>query len=312
MKLNVGCGFKKLSGYINIDADKDVKPDFVMNAYDLDFDDEKFNEILASQVIEHLGFFKTKYFLSESSRVLKKDKFLIIETPHIEKSFELFLKADTIEKRERILNWIYGSETEYMTHIYCFPVELMRMLLNEFNFEISDIEYFDYEYLRPAVRYRCIKRNCNLEKSYLRKNLVKNGVFSYMDEIYLSEFEKLIKEFDFEKISPNTVINMVFTSSVFSYSLNLILKQEDENIFKKLVENNFNGWIFDVIMRYFHENKNYDLSFKTVKKMFFDNPMKFIYNFTEKNLRGSLRIPVLNENTFRYVLNKYYEQRGNL
>jgi len=309
MKLNVGCGFKKLSGYINIDVGKDVKPDFVMNAYDLDFDDEKFNEILASQVIEHLGFFKTKYFLSEASRVLKKDKFLIIETPHIEKSFELFLKADTMEKRERILNWIYGSETEYMTHIYCFPVELIKILLNEFNFEISDIEYFDYEYLRPAVRYKCIKRSCNLKKSYLRKNLVKNGVFSYMDEIYLSEFEKLIKEFDFEKISPNTVINMAFTSSVFSYSLNLILKQEDENILKKLVENNFNGWIFDVIMRYFRENKNYELSFETVEKMFFDNPMKFIYNFTEKNLRGSLKIPILNENTFRYVLNKYYEQK---
>ena len=91
MKLNVGCGYRKLEGYINIDTDKNVKPDFVMDAYDLDFDDAKFNEVRAAQVIEHLGFFKTKYFLSEASRTLKKDKYLIIETPHIEKSFELFL-----------------------------------------------------------------------------------------------------------------------------------------------------------------------------------------------------------------------------
>jgi len=305
MKLNVGCGFKKIVGYINIDVNKEVKPDFVMNAFDLDFKDEIFNEILASQVVEHLGFFKTKYFLSEASRTLRKDKFLIIETPHIEKSFELFLKASNQQEREKILGWIYGSETEYMTHIYCFPVDLMKILFMEFGFEILNIEYFDYEYLRPAVRYKCIRRNCDFKKLYLRKNLVRNGIFSYMDEIILSEFENLIKNFSFENITPNLVINMIFTSSLFAYSLNQVINQEDNNILNKLVENNFNGWIFDVIMRYYRENKNYELSFDIVKNMFFDNPTKFIYNFIEKDLRGSLKILILNKNTFKYFFDVF-------
>ncbi|MBI4802226.1 MAG: methyltransferase domain-containing protein [Elusimicrobia bacterium] len=87
MKLNIGCGYNYLRGYVNLDASRDSLADKFMEAHQLGFDDGSAEEIKASQLIEHLGFFRTKYFLAECYRVLKDGGVLTLETPHIEKTF---------------------------------------------------------------------------------------------------------------------------------------------------------------------------------------------------------------------------------
>ncbi len=304
MKLNVGCGYKKMQGYLNVDINPQTKPDFVMPAYDLDFPDEHFNEITAIQVIEHLGFFKTKYFLSECSRVLKKEKFLIIETPHIEKSFELFLNSQKPEERERILGWIYGSETEFMNHVYCFPVELMETLLKEFGFEIYKKEFYDYEYLRPAVRYVCINQNPDIQKAVLRKNMIKYGALKSFDEIYFSEFEKIISDLNLGDFNRSDIYKYVFLSPIVAVSLDLLKEKENADKFEVLIENNFTGWIFEVMTKYYKDFRDEKKAFEEVKKIFFDNPDSFIYNFIDNKRKSSIKIPILNEYTFLYEFNK--------
>jgi len=304
MKLNVGCGYEKLDGYINIDINPLLKPDYAMPAYNLDFNDSVFNEILAKQVIEHLGFFKTKYFLSEASRTIKKDKFLIIETPHIEKSFENFLNAKNQEDRERVLGWIYGSETEYMNHLYCFPVELMEKLFDEFGFEILKIEYYDYEYMRPSVRYTAIKKK-DYEKSNFRKKLVENGVFNLIkNEIHLYEMERIISEISFENIDNFNIFELAFRSPLAAYCVNLIIKKEDDGVLKKLLENNFLGWIFEVMIKYLKDFNDSKKAYEFVSKMFFDNPQSFIYNFIDKKRKSSLNIQIMSYDLFNYELAK--------
>jgi len=304
MKLNIGCGYKKMQGYLNIDINPQTKPDFVMSAYDLDFPNEHFNEIIASQVIEHLGFFKTKYFLSECSRVLKKEKFLIIETPHIEKSFEFFLSSQKPEERERILGWIYGSETEFMNHVYCFPVELMETLLKEFGFEIYKKEFYDYEYLRPAVRYFCINKNPNIQKAVLRKNMIKYGALKSLDEIYLAEFEKIISDLNLSDFNRLDIYKYVFLSPIVAVSLELLRGGEKADKLEILIENNFTGWIFEVMIKYYKDFRDEKKAFEEVKNIFFDNPDSFIYNFIDNKRKSSIKIPVLNEYTFLYEFNK--------
>jgi len=217
MKLNVGCGYDYLDGYINIDISKKSKPDKIMPAYNLDFDENIFDEILAKQLIEHLGFFKTKYFLSECYRILKDKGLLIIETPYIEKSFELFLKATNPSERERILGWIYGGESENMTHIYCFPVELMENLAKEFGFTIKDKEFYDYENLRPAIRYFLIKNydEEKYKKSLLRKELLKLNFPKWEDEILLSEQENMLERLDFINMKEKDIRKIYGFSPIF-------------------------------------------------------------------------------------------------
>ncbi len=303
MKLNIGCGYKKLKGYINIDINSDVKPDFVMSAWNLDFPDNHFIEIYASQVIEHLGFFKTKYFLSEANRTLKKEKFLIIETPHIEKSFSNFLEAKTPEDRERVLNWIYGGETKWMNHLYCFPVELMESLFNEFGFEIYKKEFFDYEYLRPCVRYVVFKKEEKQKESYLRKNLVLQGIFDFEDEIYLSGFEKLIKKIDFNNISFSFMLNIIFESSFFALALNKVVNLYDEKTLSILVENNFNGWLFEVILKYEKDFRDINKAFEELRKRYLSDMDFFIQSFIKEKRKGKKKIPLINKDIISYLKN---------
>lgn len=53
MILNVGCGFRKL-GPINIDIDKQVRPDVLCDAHHLPFKNECFHRVLGFAVLEHV------------------------------------------------------------------------------------------------------------------------------------------------------------------------------------------------------------------------------------------------------------------
>ena len=88
MKLNLGCGGNYKKGYLNVDAFDDTVADEIMSATNLKIEDNKVDEIIADQLIEHLGIVGSIYSLSECFRVLKPGGKLIIETPDLQKTFE--------------------------------------------------------------------------------------------------------------------------------------------------------------------------------------------------------------------------------
>lgn len=55
-RLNLGCGLEKLKGYVNLDYNKSYKPDILwdITRLPLPFKDNRFDEILASHITEHL------------------------------------------------------------------------------------------------------------------------------------------------------------------------------------------------------------------------------------------------------------------
>ena len=194
MRLNIGCGYNYLAGYVNIDHGVDSLADRKMEAQNLDFDDASAAEIKASQLIEHLGFFKTKYFLAECRRVLEPGGLLILETPSIEKTFELFLRGGRAEK-EAALGWVYGSETAGMNHLYCFPEDLLNDLARDAGFELRETAQFEYQPARPALRLTLAKaasESADLEAAFRRALTLRKAVL-YGDEYAAAEQEKLIK-----------------------------------------------------------------------------------------------------------------------
>ena len=63
MKLNLGCGKKKISGYINCDRSKEVNPDKIVNLEKkLPFKDNSIDEVIGNHILEHVFHFNTHFF----------------------------------------------------------------------------------------------------------------------------------------------------------------------------------------------------------------------------------------------------------
>ncbi|MEO0254131.1 MAG: class I SAM-dependent methyltransferase [candidate division WOR-3 bacterium] len=86
-KLNLGCGNFKKEGYINLDYNKDVEPDVIhdLNVFPYPFEDNEFDLIEASHVLEHLDDpFKV---MRELHRITKNNGLIIIRVPHFSRGF---------------------------------------------------------------------------------------------------------------------------------------------------------------------------------------------------------------------------------
>lgn len=85
MKLNLGCGYNKVEGYINVDSDPLCEPDQVVDLETtLPWSDNSVDEIVLNHVLEHLGQ-DTKTYLrmwQEFYRVLKDGALILISVPH--------------------------------------------------------------------------------------------------------------------------------------------------------------------------------------------------------------------------------------
>jgi len=85
VKLNLGCGYNKIKGYVNVDKDAWCNPDVVADLeVSLPFEDRSVDEIVLSHVLEHLGQ-NTKVYLNiwkEFYRVMRNDGVILITVPH--------------------------------------------------------------------------------------------------------------------------------------------------------------------------------------------------------------------------------------
>ncbi|PKM98777.1 MAG: hypothetical protein CVU79_01655 [Elusimicrobia bacterium HGW-Elusimicrobia-3] len=180
MKLNIGCGYNRLEGWLNVDNNPDSAADTLMEAHDLRLESASAEEVKALQLVEHLGFFKAKYFLSECWRVLKPGGTLTLETPDIEKTFSVFLAGDAAA-REAALGWVYGPETAGMGHAYCFPKELLAELLAEAGFETRAVTEFLFQPHRPALRFEALKKEGERAalNAALRRRLLDRGLAAF-------------------------------------------------------------------------------------------------------------------------------------
>ncbi len=196
MKINAGCGLDYRPGYLNIDGFDDTVADRIMPLWDMDIPAACAEEILARQVIEHLGFFRSKHFLSESFRILKLGGVLIIETPDIETSFKQFGASDRAG-REILIQWIFGLETDGMTHAFCFPAELLTETVSSAGFLIHSLEKFSAGENNPALRLTAQKHANSRAVEFmaeLRKKLLAAGLCRFNSEPESASQETLLAE----------------------------------------------------------------------------------------------------------------------
>jgi SAM-dependent methyltransferase len=87
MKLNLGAGKFKKRGYVNVDNDKNAKPDVLwnLNKFPYPFSKNYFDLIEGDHVLEHLE--EPFNVMIELHRILKPKGILIIKVPHASRGF---------------------------------------------------------------------------------------------------------------------------------------------------------------------------------------------------------------------------------
>lgn len=244
MKLNIGCGKIYKEGFINIDAFDSTVADKIMSAGDLKFSSNKVEKIEASQIIEHFGLMKSLYILAEWFRVLKPGGILLIETPDLVKSFRKFIEGD-LETRKKVLTWIYGVESEGMMHSFCFPTDLLEMILEKTGFIEIEKSFYEKEKDHPTQKIICKKIKdyqpfqimATFRKRLISEKIVdlQNYYLTLEQENLIDLFLEKIKQF-YEKKKFDILNEIVIQGSIQSIKMTEILL--DECINHKLITKN--------------------------------------------------------------------------
>ena len=131
MKLNLGCGNKKVEGFIGIDI-KDA--DVVADIRKLPYDDNSVDEIMAIHVCEHAFQHEIVAMIREWLRVLKPDGKMALELPCFDKVVKYIRENDVLD--DRMVRWpLFGQPETHKdgceaVHKYCWTrSEFKKMLV---------------------------------------------------------------------------------------------------------------------------------------------------------------------------------------
>ena len=135
MKLNLGCGKRRLDGYVNIDL-YEPSADMKVDIHNLSmFKTNSVTEIFASHVIEHISPYFIQGVLIEWHRILMPGAKLILELPDILECCKQFVTASKAE-RYGLLTTIYGAiENVKVPHLYGWEIENLTDYLHATGFK---------------------------------------------------------------------------------------------------------------------------------------------------------------------------------
>jgi len=143
-KVLLGCGEKKREGWINVDIDERVNPDYLGSATSLPFEDESIDCIDSQHMFEHLFLEEANQALLEWRRVLKLGGELFIELPNLDRCCELITSNDpgTTEYNMGVIG-IFGYEpiiledgetNIFMMHKHGWSPRSIKIKLEEYGF----------------------------------------------------------------------------------------------------------------------------------------------------------------------------------
>lgn len=122
-RLNVGCGKRRIPGYIGIDIEKTEAADIVAPAHAIPLPDQCAQEVMAIHVIEHFFSWETPAVLKEWHRLLIPGGLLVLELPDAFKCARNLVKgvqARPGKPADQMHMWgLYGDDTlrnPYMMH----------------------------------------------------------------------------------------------------------------------------------------------------------------------------------------------------
>ncbi len=139
-KLHLGCGKKRLDGYINIDIQKNSAVDMVADVTKLDFEPESIDVIYNCAVLEHLGRYQWFDVLKTWSGFLKKGGKIYTSTTDLEAVLKRYQKQGDVYE---LLGFLVGGQKDpYDIHGMVFDFKVLHDAFSKLGFK--NIRRFDW------------------------------------------------------------------------------------------------------------------------------------------------------------------------
>lgn len=172
LKLNLGSGYKKYPGYINVDGDVNCNPDYLINLDDINlhlpFGTNSVTRIICSHVLEHIGdgFFK---LLQEIYRVCKPGAIIDITVPHphhdcqlIDPTHKRFILPETFRlfsKKHNQLEIERGGSSSTLA------------LMFDVDFEIVEYQFIHDSFYDNIIKNNTLEQNARLLREALNTTI---------------------------------------------------------------------------------------------------------------------------------------------
>ena len=147
MRLNVGCGSRRLPGYIGVDVAPGPAVDVVAEAHTLPFDSGTIDEVLAVHLVEHVYEWEAPALFAEWFRVLRPRGRLAIELPDAMKAARNLVegRVNPGKPPDQLHMWaLYGDSTlknPLMMHKAGWWFERLRPVVEAAGFrEVRELE----------------------------------------------------------------------------------------------------------------------------------------------------------------------------
>jgi SAM-dependent methyltransferase len=146
-RANLGCGWDKRAGYLNVDSDERTQPDLLASVLDLErLPSAHFDEILALDVLEHLPRTETDRALAEWTRLLRPGGTIRIRVPSYLHLAERLLVGpyDSDEHHRSTMHLAYGTQAHGGDfHHTCFTPLTLREHLHRAGLGVCHAEILD-------------------------------------------------------------------------------------------------------------------------------------------------------------------------
>jgi len=181
ININLGGGYKRFNGYLNVDNDPNCKPDYLCNIETdrLPFEDSSVNKVIAHHILEHLG---DGYFhiLKELHRVCKHGAIIDIRVPH--HGHEVFYNDPTHKRPITVEGLRLFSKTFNQRDIAIGSATSTLGLMFDVDFEIVSYDYVIDPFYEEIIKRNTPEQNERLFREALNTTIEAHVVWKVVKE----------------------------------------------------------------------------------------------------------------------------------